>query len=41
MCPFPRIIVMERGYVVEMDSPANLISQRGNFYRMCREAGLI
>ncbi|XP_062388680.1 multidrug resistance-associated protein 1 [Sardina pilchardus] len=38
---YTRVIVMERGYVVEMDSPSNLISQRGQFYRMCREAGLV
>ncbi|XP_031432945.1 multidrug resistance-associated protein 1-like [Clupea harengus] len=38
---YTRIIVMERGTVVEMDSPSNLISQRGQFYRMCREAGLV
>lgn len=36
-----RVIVMDRGHVSEMDSPANLISQRGQFYRMCREAGLV
>ncbi len=36
-----RVIVMDRGYITEMDSPSNLISQRGQFYRMCREAGLV
>ena len=35
-----RVIVMDRGYITEMDSPSNLISQRGQFYHMCREAGL-
>uniref|UniRef100_A0A669EZI3 ABC-type glutathione-S-conjugate transporter n=1 Tax=Oreochromis niloticus TaxID=8128 RepID=A0A669EZI3_ORENI len=38
---YTRVIVMDRGHVSEMDSPANLISQRGQFYRMCREAGLV
>ncbi|XP_071760532.1 multidrug resistance-associated protein 1-like [Centroberyx gerrardi] len=37
---YTRVIVMDRGYITEMDSPSNLISQRGQFYRMCREAGL-
>lgn len=36
-----RVIVMDRGHISEMDSPANLIAQRGQFYRMCREAGLV
>uniref|UniRef100_A0A3B3ZX39 ABC-type glutathione-S-conjugate transporter n=1 Tax=Periophthalmus magnuspinnatus TaxID=409849 RepID=A0A3B3ZX39_9GOBI len=35
------VIVMDRGHISEMDSPANLIAQRGQFYRMCREAGLV
>uniref|UniRef100_A0A8C7ZZ63 ABC-type glutathione-S-conjugate transporter n=1 Tax=Oryzias sinensis TaxID=183150 RepID=A0A8C7ZZ63_9TELE len=38
---YTRVIVMDRGYISEMDSPANLITQRGQFYRMCREAGLV
>uniref|UniRef100_A0A8C6P333 ABC-type glutathione-S-conjugate transporter n=1 Tax=Nothobranchius furzeri TaxID=105023 RepID=A0A8C6P333_NOTFU len=38
---YTRVIVMDRGNVCEMDSPANLISQRGQFYRMCLEAGLV
>ncbi|XP_067274892.1 multidrug resistance-associated protein 1 isoform X2 [Pseudorasbora parva] len=38
---YTRVIVMDRGHITEMDSPSNLISQRGQFYRMCREAGLV
>uniref|UniRef100_A0A8C9ZY76 ABC-type glutathione-S-conjugate transporter n=1 Tax=Sander lucioperca TaxID=283035 RepID=A0A8C9ZY76_SANLU len=38
---YTRLIVMDRGHISEMDSPANLIAQRGQFYRMCRESGLI
>uniref|UniRef100_A0A3Q0SKS5 ABC-type glutathione-S-conjugate transporter n=1 Tax=Amphilophus citrinellus TaxID=61819 RepID=A0A3Q0SKS5_AMPCI len=38
---YTRVIVMDRGHISEMDSPANLISQKGQFYRMCREAGLV
>ncbi|XP_067087498.1 multidrug resistance-associated protein 1-like [Osmerus mordax] len=38
---YTRVIVMDRGSITEMDSPSNLISQRGQFYRMCLEAGLV
>ncbi|XP_056144596.1 multidrug resistance-associated protein 1-like [Lampris incognitus] len=38
---YTRVIVMDRGSITEMDSPSNLISQHGQFYRMCREAGLV
>ncbi|KAG7459398.1 hypothetical protein MATL_G00210320 [Megalops atlanticus] len=37
---YTRVIVMERGHVMEMDSPSRLIAQRGRFFWMCREAGL-
>uniref|UniRef100_A0A668AQY3 ABC-type glutathione-S-conjugate transporter n=1 Tax=Myripristis murdjan TaxID=586833 RepID=A0A668AQY3_9TELE len=37
---YTRVIVMDRGNITEMDSPSNLISQRGQFFRMCQEAGL-
>ncbi|KAG7491926.1 hypothetical protein MATL_G00008620 [Megalops atlanticus] len=38
---YTRVIVMDKGHIAEMDSPSNLIAQRGHFYRMCREAGLV
>uniref|UniRef100_A0A6Q2X6E6 ABC-type glutathione-S-conjugate transporter n=1 Tax=Esox lucius TaxID=8010 RepID=A0A6Q2X6E6_ESOLU len=38
---YTRVIVMDRGLITEMDSPSNLISQRGQFYSMCQEAGLV
>ncbi|XP_003198194.2 multidrug resistance-associated protein 1 isoform X1 [Danio rerio] len=38
---YTRVIVMDRGNITEIDSPSNLISQHGQFYRMCREAGLV
>ncbi|KAM7393766.1 hypothetical protein PAMP_020615 [Pampus punctatissimus] len=38
---YNKVLVMDRGHISEMDSPANLIAQRGQFYRMCREAGLV
>uniref|UniRef100_A0A3Q2Y780 ABC-type glutathione-S-conjugate transporter n=1 Tax=Hippocampus comes TaxID=109280 RepID=A0A3Q2Y780_HIPCM len=38
---YTRVIVMDRGHISEMDSPTNLIAQQGQFFRMCREAGLV
>ncbi|XP_056309877.1 multidrug resistance-associated protein 1-like [Danio aesculapii] len=38
---YTRVIVMDRGIITEIDSPSNLISKHGQFYRMCREAGLV
>ncbi|XP_029940293.1 multidrug resistance-associated protein 1-like [Salarias fasciatus] len=37
---YSRVMVMERGSVVEMDSPAQLLRLQGVFYQMCVEAGL-
>uniref|UniRef100_H2TWK6 ABC-type glutathione-S-conjugate transporter n=1 Tax=Takifugu rubripes TaxID=31033 RepID=H2TWK6_TAKRU len=38
---YTRVIVMDKGHISEMDSPGNLIAHRGQFYGMCREAGLV
>ncbi|KAM6957268.1 multidrug resistance-associated protein 1-like [Aplochiton taeniatus] len=38
---YTRVIVMDRGYITEIDSPDNLLSQCGQFYSMCREAGIV
>ncbi|XP_056122814.1 multidrug resistance-associated protein 1 [Rhinichthys klamathensis goyatoka] len=38
---YTKVIVMDKGHIVEMDSPNNLIAKRGQFYYMCREAGLL
>ncbi|KAJ0051128.1 hypothetical protein NL108_014591 [Boleophthalmus pectinirostris] len=35
------VVVMDQGSVVEMAPPAVLLQQRGHFYRMCAEAGLV
>lgn len=35
-----RIVVMDRGSIAEMDSPAQLIRLKGHFYQMCLGAGL-
>ena len=36
-----RIIVLDQGRVAEFDTPAELIKQRGKFYELAREAGLV
>ena len=36
-----RIIVLDKGQVAEFDTPAELIKQRGKFYELAREAGLL
>ncbi|KAL4659052.1 multidrug resistance-associated protein 1-like [Arapaima gigas] len=38
---YTRVIVMDKGYIVESDSPSGLIAERGQFYSMCHEAGLV
>ncbi|XP_038575380.1 canalicular multispecific organic anion transporter 2-like, partial [Micropterus salmoides] len=37
---YTRIIVMDQGFVAEMDSPSQLLCLQGHFYQMCVEAGL-
>lgn len=37
-----RVLVLDKGYVVEFDSPENLLRNRdGIFYSMAKEAGLV
>ena len=36
-----RIIVLQQGKVAEFDTPGELISRRGLFYELVREAGLL
>lgn len=36
-----RIIVLDQGRVSEFDTPAELIKQRGKFYDLAKEAGLL
>jgi len=35
-----RIVVLEKGEVVEFDTPENLMAERGMFYKLVKEAGL-
>lgn len=36
-----RIVVLEQGKTVEFDTPATLMQQKGAFYQLVREAGLL
>lgn len=36
-----RIVVLDKGIVVEFDTPSALIRQRGQFYGLVKEAGLL
>lgn len=40
--PFPcRVLVMDEGQVAESGSPAQLLAQKGLFYRLAQESGLV
>ena len=36
-----RIVVLDHGNVAEFDTPSALVRQRGQFYELVREAGLL
>ena len=36
-----RILVLDKGEVVEFDTPAKLLEGRGEFYELVKEAGLL
>ena len=36
-----RIVVLDKGRVVEFDTPAELIKREGRFYDLVKEAGLL
>lgn len=41
ICPtFPRVLVLDKGELIEFASPSNLIAVRGAFYQMAKDAGL-
>jgi len=35
-----RIMVLDKGFMMEFDTPQALLAQRGIFYNMARDAGL-
>ncbi|KAM6898542.1 ATP-binding cassette sub-family C member 3 [Lycodopsis pacificus] len=37
---YTRVLVLDKGQIAEFDTPANLLSQRGIFYGMAKDAGL-
>lgn len=40
--PLPcRVLVMDQGQVAESGSPAQLLAQKGLFYRLAQESGLV
>uniref|UniRef100_A0A3B5A3H6 Multidrug resistance-associated protein 1 n=1 Tax=Stegastes partitus TaxID=144197 RepID=A0A3B5A3H6_9TELE len=38
---YTRVLVLDKGEMAEFDSPSSLISQRGAFYKMAKDAGLV
>lgn len=36
-----RVLVMDKGQVVESGSPAQLLAQKGLFYKLAQESGLV
>ncbi|XP_024127592.1 multidrug resistance-associated protein 1 isoform X3 [Oryzias melastigma] len=38
---YTRVLVLDKGQMAEFDSPSSLIAQKGAFYRMAKDAGLI
>ena len=37
---FFRIVVLDKGFMMEFDTPQALLAQQGIFYKMARDAGL-
>ncbi|KAL6103555.1 abcc1 [Pungitius sinensis] len=38
---YTRVLVLDKGEMAEFDSPHNLLAQRGAFYKMAKDAGLV
>uniref|UniRef100_A0A3B4X872 Multidrug resistance-associated protein 1 n=1 Tax=Seriola lalandi dorsalis TaxID=1841481 RepID=A0A3B4X872_SERLL len=38
---YNRVLVLDKGEMAEFDSPSHLIAQRGAFYKMAKDAGLV
>nr|XP_061805833.1 multidrug resistance-associated protein 1-like [Nerophis lumbriciformis] len=37
---YTRVLVLERGKMIEFDSPSNLLAQKGAFFKMAKDSGL-
>ncbi|XP_053193733.1 multidrug resistance-associated protein 1 [Scomber japonicus] len=38
---YTRVLVLDKGEIAEFDSPSNLIAQRGSFFKMAKDSGLV
>ncbi|XP_060758138.1 multidrug resistance-associated protein 1 isoform X2 [Neoarius graeffei] len=38
---YTRVLVLDKGQMVEFDSPSNLLAKRGIFYKMAKDSGLV
>uniref|UniRef100_A0A3B3Q9H2 Multidrug resistance-associated protein 1 n=1 Tax=Paramormyrops kingsleyae TaxID=1676925 RepID=A0A3B3Q9H2_9TELE len=38
---YTRVLVLEKGQIVEFDTPTNLLAQKGIFYKMAKDSGLV
>ncbi|KAM4697381.1 multidrug resistance-associated protein 1-like isoform 2-T2 [Rhinophrynus dorsalis] len=38
---YTKVIVLDKGQIVEFDSPSNLLQQQGSFYNMAKDSGLV
>ncbi|XP_073399008.1 multidrug resistance-associated protein 1 [Dendrobates tinctorius] len=38
---YTRVMVLDRGQIVEFDSPSNLLKRKGIFYNMAKDSGLV
>ncbi|KAM3916374.1 multidrug resistance-associated protein 1-like isoform 2-T3 [Leptodactylus fuscus] len=38
---YTRVMVLDRGQIVEFDSPSNLLQKKGIFYNMAKDSGLV
>ncbi|XP_015215911.2 multidrug resistance-associated protein 1 isoform X2 [Lepisosteus oculatus] len=38
---YTRVLVLDKGQIVEFDSPSNLLAKKGIFYKMAKDSGLL
>lgn len=41
VCVCFRVLVLDKGEMAEFDSPGSLIAQKGAFYKMAKDSGLV